>query len=218
MTLEFVEVPPKTKKAKSLVLLLHGYGSNERDLISLVPELGEGFDNTHFISVQAPFQHDSGFPGMYQWYSIQSRDDEYLFEGAKKAEPILKSFTEEQLERLKLKHNNLVVCGFSQGGMMTLHTFLRYPKKVAGIVSLSGYISGHKHLEKDITSKPSTLLIHGDMDDVVPPSSFEMAKKTLTKLEVPLEAHMLKGLSHGINYEAIRLTTKFLKNSLNVSS
>lgn len=214
MTLEFVEVPPKGKKAKSLILLLHGYGSNERDLISLVPELGDGFKDVHFISAQAPFQHDSGYPGMYQWYSIQSRDDEYLYEGAKKAEPLLKSFAEEQLERLKLKHSNLVVCGFSQGGMMTLHTFLRYPKQVAGLISLSGYISGHKHLEKEIKSKPPTLLIHGDVDDVVPTSSYEMAKKTLSSLDVPTEAHMLKGLGHGINYETIRLTIKFLKNVL----
>lgn len=217
MTLKFVEYQKnKNEIPEAMILLLHGYGSNAKDLISLAPELSEGLSKVVFISPNAPQIHDSGLGEMYQWYSLMNRSDETIYNGACESSPILEEFVQSQLSRFNIKPDKLIVCGFSQGGMMTLHTFLRFQEQLAGIISFSGYLSGLAHLEKEIKQKPKTLLIHGDMDDVVPPDALYDATNTLKKLHVPVESHMLSGLSHGINFAGIRIAKEFVKKCLSV--
>jgi phospholipase/carboxylesterase len=205
---EFIQ----TQTPSSLMILLHGYGSNCEDLISLAPDFATSLPDTNFISPNAPFPFELGGFGGYQWYSLLDRTDSVMFEGAVNASEILKQFIDEQLSRFKLSYKDLILAGFSQGGMMTLHNAVRFPEKIKAAICFSGYISGENKLEHGIRSKPRVLITHGIEDNVVPVESAKKAFKILDSYNVPTEIVLSPGLGHGIDIKCINAAKKFLES------
>lgn len=208
----FTEHLPQ-ESPNSLVIMLHGVGSNGQDLISLAPYLSQNLPNTAFISPDAPFACDMvppGYPNAYQWFSLQNRDPHAMLEGVKTVFPIVEGFIEEQLKRFDLKHKNLALLGFSQGTMTSLHVAPRLKHKIAGVLGYSGALLWDGPAEQTVPIH----LIHGESDDVVPVGARAQAQETLAKHGYTVTGHTTAGLTHSIDQHGIESGAAFLKSVL----
>lgn len=201
---------PKSGVVKKIVLFLHGYGSNGADLMSIAPIWQPSLPDTIFISPNAPFPM-SMFGG-YQWFGLERFDPDYLMKGALMAQPILEKFIDELLEKYGLQDQDLAIVGFSQGTMTALFTALQRLKPIAGVVGYSGslLLSG----AEKIKSKPPIVLIHGDMDPIVPVDASITAHNLLSSVGIDAALHRRPFLPHGIDEEGIKVGGEFLRKVL----
>ena len=139
MNLHYLIQEPKIIQEKNPVLiLLHGYGSNEEDLFSFAPELP---DDSYVISVRAPYDLQ---PYGHAWYAIHFDADENKFsdnEQAKESVTLIAGFIDEIVKQYPIDTKNVTLVGFSQGAILSYATALTYPEKIAKVVALSGYFN-----------------------------------------------------------------------------
>jgi len=200
-------------KPTSAIILLHGLGSNAEDLISLAPLLAPVLPNTVFISPNAPWPCDMA-PYGYQWFSLQDRSAENRWAGVQQAAPYLMQFVPEVAAEFGLPLGRIVMMGFSQGCMMSLHVALRLEEQIAGVVGLSGALIGPEHLEAEIRSRPPVLLAHGQMDPVVPYGAMAVAETVLQRNNVPVETITSPQMQHNIDDLVLTATAQFLMKIL----
>jgi phospholipase/carboxylesterase len=198
---------------KQLVVLLHGYGSNGADLISLAPMWRQLLPDALFVAPNAP-EHCPGAPGGYQWWALHDLGRAALAAGARHAAPMLDAWLDGLLAEHGLDESRMVLAGFSQGTMMALHVGVRRERALAGILGYSGMIAGPSLDAAEVRSKPPVLLIHGDADGIVPLSAYHHAHAELERLGFPLEGHVSHGLGHGVDPDGIALGGKFLQRVL----
>lgn len=192
--------PVSTGDVKSIVVFLHGLGSNGDDLIALAPYFANELPDTVFISPNAPEVCDMAPPGYgnsFQWFSLQDRDPDVMHRLAREASPKLDAFIKEVLQHYKLPASKLVLVGFSQGTMMSLYTGLTRQEPVAGIIGFSGaLINGPDELSNKETP---ILLVHGEQDDVVPFDAMAMAQHRLKEASYNVETLSRPDLAHSID-------------------
>ncbi len=205
--------PVSGGKPKSLVVLLHGYGSNGQDLIGLAPEYAAELPDTLFISPDAPFPCEAGFG--YQWFSLQSFTPIAMQAGAETAMPILNNFLDDLLKEYDIAPAKLALVGFSQGTMMSLYEAPRRSAPIAGVLGYSGALLGGEALiGKPNVSKCPIHLIHGDYDTVVPVAAFYHATTTLKMAGFDVTGSVTNGLPHSIDQKGINDGAAFLKKIL----
>lgn len=214
--LTFHEHLPKSKKPESLLILLHGYGSNGADLFSMkdqaIEVLGE---NIAILSPDAPFACEMGMGEDYrQWFSLSDYSKDKLDQGAKQAYPYVKDFILAQSTRLGLPLSKVVLAGFSQGCMMSLYTSLRLDEPLAAVIGWSGMLLGEDKLDDELKSRPKIQLWHGDQDDVVPPQMTGVAEEILKKHGLDVQAYLIKGMGHGVAPQQVVESFKFAKSCL----
>lgn len=201
------------QKPERLVVLLHGLGSNGKDLIALAPEFATVLPNTLFVSPDAPFPCDMA-PGMmdsYQWFSLIDRSPNKMLAGLKEAQPLLDEYLDTLLKEHDLPAAKMALVGFSQGTMMSLYTAPRRHEKIAGVLGYSGALFGDL---SEASHKPSVHLIHGDADDVVTVDAFHTAKTALEEAQFPFSGITVPGLGHGIDPRGLQSGKDFLKKIL----
>jgi phospholipase/carboxylesterase len=197
---------PPSGPATHLVVLCHGYGSDGNDLIGLAPHWQKALPHTGFVSPNAPER----VPGAgYQWFPLSRLDPQETLRGAEAAAPKLNAFLDAELARLELTGDRLALVGFSQGTMMSLYVGLRRKPAPAAIVGFSGMLTGAETLPH-LDAPPPVLLVHGDADQVIPPSALFMSATALGAAGVPVQWHLSKGLGHGIDPFGLGLAQKFL--------
>lgn len=209
----FYEHAPKSGTTKQLVILLHGVGSNGRDLISLAPMWAESLPDAMFISPDAPFHCDmvpAGYPDSYQWFSLQNRDPDIMLKGVQNVFPILEEFIEAQVKRFMLQYDKVALVGFSQGTMTSLYVAPRLKNKIAGVLGYSGALLW----DDKIRHKLPIHLIHGESDDVVSVEAWHAAREVLMKNDFPFSGHTTRGLIHSIDMDGITSGSAFLKQAL----
>ena len=202
---------------ESLVLLLHGLGSNGQDLISLAPLWAKQLPKTMFVSPDAPFACDMvppGYPNSYQWFSLQNRDPQVMLEGVKSAAPILNKFIQEQCDKYKVSASKCALVGFSQGTMMSLYTAPHYKETLAGVLGYSGALLWGADADDNTLKKMPIRLIHGEADDVVPVDAYHMARQLLEETGYDVSGHTTPGLPHSIDDAGISSGGEFLKTVL----
>jgi phospholipase/carboxylesterase len=213
-TLQGPSRPPRAGgKPKSLVVLLHGLGSDGNDLISLAPYWAPLLPETEFLAPHAPFPCDMA-PFGYQWFSFQERTPTAVLAGVRAAAPFLDAFLDEALVARGLDASRLVLVGFSQGTMMSLHVGLRRARPVAGIVGYSGRLIAEETLADELRSKPPVLLMHGTADEIVPFESLALAEASLKALGVPVTTVSRPGLGHSIDEIELAKGGEFLSTVL----
>lgn len=214
----FYESGPKNNDdVQSLVVMLHGVGSNGQDLISLAPMLSAYVPGAMFISPDAPFACDMvppGYPNAYQWFSLQNRDPHVMLEGVKSAFPLVEEFLESQLERYGLSADKLVLLGFSQGTMTSLHVAPRLKNKIAGVLGYSGALLWDQATDVDAMHKMPINLIHGEADDVVPVEAYHSARAKLQESGFEVDGHTTPYLAHSLDQAGIDAGGAFLKKVL----
>ena len=169
LSLHHLVKEPKIKKEKNpLLLLLHGYGSNEEDLFSFASELP---DDCYVISARAPFDM---MYGSYAWYAINFDADENKFSDigqARASRDIISRFIDELVSNYAIDEEDVTLIGFSQGCILSYAVAVSYPEKVRRVVAMSGYfnpeIAVDDYLENDFANL-KIFSSHGSVDQVVP--------------------------------------------------
>ena len=195
---------------KHIVLLLHGYGSNGADLISLAPHWQQALPDALFLAPNAPQRMHSG----YQWWPLLAFTPQALASGAAAAAPAVNAFIDRKLAQYRLGDADLALVGFSQGTMMALHVGLRRQAQVAGILGYSGMLTGAADLAHQKITKPPVLLIHGSADPVVPVSALHAAEHALRRMGVDVATHVSTGIGHSVDPVGLRLGAEFVKRVL----
>ncbi len=180
--------------ATACVIWLHGLGDSGDGFAPIVPELK--LPNNHavrFIFPHAPQQAVTINQGyvMRSWYDIKSMDlhNRADMAGVLESEIKVKALIKEQIDS-GIAASNIVLAGFSQGGVVGMFTGLRYPEKLAGIMALSCYLPNADALPEQLSvanSDTAILQQHGDNDDVVPLSAGKMANSLLQAKNYPVK-------------------------------
>ena len=210
-------IKPEDKNINNAVILLHGYGGDGNDIAPVTINWKRFLPNTIFVCPDGPEKCLIN-PMGYQWFDLNSEDEEYISKKALEAEDILKKFIAEIKNKFNLLNSNICLSGFSQGCMMSINVGLSGKEKFAGILGFSGKIINKIDLDKRIFSKPSTLLIHGDQDEIVPPVNLLEAKDFFERNKIDIVTKMIKGCGHNIPVEASSTGLIFLKKIFNIKS
>ena len=176
LSLEYQVREPKIIVDKNpLLLLLHGYGSNDSDLFSFASELP---DEYYVISARAPYDLQYG---SYAWYAINFDADQNKFSDHDQAilsRDLVVKFIEELKVKFPIDSSNITLIGFSQGSILSYSIALSYPNIVQRVGALSGYLNLDINSENYQNNDFSNLKIftsHGTVDQVIP---VEWARKT----------------------------------------
>jgi len=207
-------MPPKRGgKPDTLVILLHGYGSNGADLIGLAPFWADLAPGAVFVAPNG-IEDVPQAPGGFQWFPITSLDPHLMESGVRQAAQSVDRFIDRELEKYGLDPSRLALVGFSQGTMMALHVGLRRTQQIAGILGFSGVLVGGRTLKDEMRAKPPVLLIHGDRDPTIPiPAMFDSAE-ALAEAGHGAQWHISYGVPHSIGPDGLELGGAFLANCL----
>ena len=201
-------------RPKQIVLLLHGFGSNGADLISLAPHWQRGLPDALFLAPNAP-QRLSSLTAGYQWWPLTAFTSQALASGATSAAPAITAFIDRKLAQYELADANLAIVGFSQGTMMALHVGLRRPHRLAAIVGYSGMITGAQELAHLPITKPPVLLVHGSTDPIIPVAALHAAQSALEHLGIDVTTHVSNGVGHTVDPVGLRIGGEFVAKTLN---
>ena len=204
--------PQNDMKINSAIILLHGYGGDGKDISMLSLNWKRYLPNTIFICPNGHEQCPIN-PTGYQWFDLTKDDPNYILEESIKAEKKLNKFLLEIKNEYNLENNKICLSGFSQGCMMSINLGLTSEQEYNCIVGFSGKIINIIDLKDRKKNSTKTLLIHGDLDDIVSPTHLLEAKDFLLREKINVETHLLKNCGHHIPIEASSIALKYiLKN------
>ena len=207
--------PEKNISITSAIILLHGYGGDGKDISMLTLNWKRFLPNTIFL---CPDGHEicSINPSGYQWFDLSNDDPNYILEESKKSEKKINEFIKEVKKNYNLKNSQICLSGFSQGCMMSINLALTSNENYNCVVGFSGKIIDKKDLLKRKTSSTKMLLMHGDMDEVVPPNNLLEAKDFMIRNNIQVETKIIKNCEHHIPIEASSLALNYIKNNFKV--
>ncbi len=212
--LDTVTIPPENGESiKYAVILFHGYGGDGKDISMLTLNWRRFLKNTVFI---CPNGHEicEINPTGFQWFDLSKNDEEYILRKSIKAENIIKNFINEIKIKYNLSNSNIVLCGFSQGCMMSINSGFTSEEEFNCIVGFSGKIINKKDLQLRIKNKSKVLLIHGEQDEIVSSNFLLEAKDFFERNKIYVETNLIKNCGHNIPIEASSIALKFIKNNL----
>jgi phospholipase/carboxylesterase len=203
--------PEKNNDINNAIILLHGYGGDGKDISMLSLNWKRHLPNTIFI---CPNGHEPCLinPSGFQWFDLTNDDNDYILEQSLKAESTIKKFIDEIKNEYKLDNNKICLSGFSQGCMMSINVGLTSKNEYNCIVGFSGKIINTSNLSRRKKNLTRTLLIHGELDDVVSPTHLLEAKDFLIRNNVSIETHLIKNCGHHIPIEASSIALNYILN------
>lgn len=210
LTLPYLVHQPKTKSANTPVLILmHGYGSNEADLFELKDNLPQ---NLLIISLRAPMPMGNN---SYQWFGMEMTNGKMLGNRKDIANSVakVKAMIPAIVKKYKTDASQIYLSGFSQGGMMSYEVGLTSPELLKGIAPLSGKIFEPLKAQVKITPALKKLRIfigHGDADNRVAYNFGTEANTYLKQMNLNPEFHTYNGMAHSINQQEIADLSKWL--------
>ena len=196
--------PVSGRRPQSLVILLHGYGSNGEDLIGLASHWRHTLLDTFFVAPDAP-EPCPDAPGGFQWWPVWTTERTV---GVRAAAAPLNAFIDAELSRHGLDETKLVLVGFSQGAMLALHVAPRRKQQVAGVVAYSGMLISAD--AEELITRPPILLVHGDADPMVPVAGLHHAQASLVGAGFDVKTSVRPGLGHSIDMTGLDLGGAFL--------
>jgi phospholipase/carboxylesterase len=220
--LELISTSTKNNsKIDASIIWLHGLGADGYDFEPIVQKLN--LPNIRFILPHAPdmaVSRNSGYimPAWYDLYGApnnktgHSKEDE---DGITNSQNYVNSLIHNELNR-GMSAGRIVIAGFSQGGAIALHTALRYPQKLGGVLALSTYLPVKTKLASEMNPANASIPIfmaHGVFDDVI---SLDMCKISLQILQsnhYSVSWHEYN-MAHSVCVEEIGDIREFLKQVL----
>ena len=187
--------PLSGKKPKNIIILLHGYGGDGKDISLLTLNWKRFLPDTVFLCPNG-FENCSINPSGFQWFDLSNEDEQFILEQSLVAEKKLTMYISEVKEFYKLNNSDICLSGFSQGCMMCIN------------------IINKKNLLNRIRSKPKMFLLHGDKDNTVLPTHLLDAKEFFFKNDYKIKTKLLKNCEHHISIQASSLGLEFVKKNL----
>lgn len=197
--------PPAERPGRPLLILLHGYGSDERDLFALAPHLPQRFV---IAAVRAPLAPPWPAPG-FSWYPIEgleNRDPRHVTAAASR----LIEFTDVATDA---PHVGLL--GFSQGAAIALQALRLDPRRFAFAVNLSGYVTpGELPGDAELAAlRPPVFWGRGTNDDVIPEFLVAHTTQWLPGFS-DLSGRVYPGLTHSVSEQELLDVHAFLEKRL----
>ena len=201
--------PDENNEIKNAIILLHGYGGDGKDISMLSLNWKRYLPNTIFI---CPNGHEPCAinPSGFQWFDLSKDDPDYILKESTKAEKKLFTFLDEIKNEYNLENKNICLSGFSQGCMMSINLGITSSQEYNCIVGFSGKIINQKDLKSRKKTSTSTLLIHGDSDQVVSPSFLLEAKDFFIRNNIEIETHLVKNCDHHIPIQASSIALNYI--------
>ena len=201
---------------RAAVIWLHGLGADGHDFEPVVPRLGLAADaGIRFVFPHAPVRPvtvNGGMP-MRAWYDIAGIGPGYRedLEGLDRSAAAVRALVARESAR-GVPPGAIVLAGFSQGGAVALHTAVRHPAALAGVMALSTYLPGSGRLPREATAASRAtpiLMVHGRRDPVVPFELGEAARDALEAAGYRVEWHAFD-MGHEVIPEELRLLGRWL--------
>lgn len=193
-----VLTPQVTVTNPPLLIMLHGYGSNEADLFSFANAL-----NNRFVVVSARAPRALGFGG-FAWYDIDFTGNSSRFgkpEQALESLEKVRAFILEIQERYQTNKSRTVLMGFSQGAIISYAISLRYPELISKVVAMSGYIFKEimpLNISTTAIKQLEFFVSHGTQDEVIPIDWARMSADWLKRMQLKHD-YFEYAMGHGIN-------------------
>ena len=207
--------PEKDLPINNAIILLHGYGGDGKDISMLALNWKRFLPNTIFLCPNGPEICSLNSKG-FQWFDLTKEDSEYILEQSKKSEKKLNKFISEVKSEYDLKNSQICVLRFSQGCMMSINLGLINNENYNCVVGFSGKILNKEDLFRRKTSNTKMLLIHGELDTIVPPTSLLEAKDFLIRNNIEVHTSMIKNCEHNISVEAVSIALNYIKNNFKI--
>ncbi len=195
--LNSIPVSPKLEPT-SLFVALHGLGANCNDLTPFVPELN--LPDYWFEFPDAPLPHPE-VPGGKMWYDVSNKE----FPGLVESRQMLINWLVSLESKTGIPLSKTILCGFSQGGAMTMDVGVTLP--LAGLIILSGYL--HSPLQPSVEQLPPVLMVHGIEDPVVPIQQGRRSRDTFTNLGANIQYQEFD-MGHEIRPPILKLIRSFV--------
>jgi phospholipase/carboxylesterase len=181
---------------------LHGWGANAEDVASLLPLLN--LPNYQFVLPNAPYPYPNSAIGR-AWYDLRV---ENMYQGLAESRQLLIDFLQSLESTTGVPLSRTILCGFSQGGAMTLDVGSKLP--LAGLAVMSGYLHPDALIADQKGISP-ILISHGRYDQVVPLQAAVKARETVKSLGVEAEYHEFD-MGHEINLQTLEVLRNFVVN------
>lgn len=204
--------PSRNDGPPPLLVLLHGYGSNEHDLFGLAPYLDERF---LIVSARAPL---AMMPGAYAWFELGFAEAGITIDlaQAEASRERIVAFIDEAVAVYGAHAGRVYMLGFSQGAIMSAAVTLTRPELVAGAVLMSGRVLGEMppsaETLESLIDKPF-LVVHGTLDTVLPIANGRASREFLSRLPVALEYHEYQ-MGHEVSAQSLADVNSWLRKRL----
>ena len=219
------EIVESKNKAKYCVIWLHGLGADGNDFKGIVPQLNLPNDNVRFL-----FPHADNMPvtinmgmTMRAWYDIKSLDSDSLNrivdnQGIQNSINNINNLINEQIEK-GISSENILLIGFSQGGVIATYTTITNTKKLAGAIALSTYLpawNDFKSNVSDINKNSNYLVCHGTHDQVLPEILGKTLSDTLQSEGFKNQYKSYQFMQHSVCPQEIEDISKFIQQTFNL--
>ncbi len=202
-------IPPKSGgQPRQLVVILHGYGADGENLVDLGQSWSEMLPDAEFVVPNGIEPCEMGIG--YQWFGLRDYTPFNIRAGLDRTTPLVAKWIKAELQARSLPLEALSLVGFSQGTMLSLDLMFH----LQGVKNILGYSGAfYPPVAKTLSdSRPNVMLVHGDMDMVVPYMAFNEALKNLCHYNLNPESLTCSGLGHSIDMQGLQAGGHFLKN------
>lgn len=207
-----VNLPKVKSERPPVIIILHGYGANERDLF----DIARSYDG-RFLSFALRGTHSKD--GACWWYDIEWSNDsikKHNYDQLKESKAKIFSFISQACKAYRADSNKVYIMGFSQGAIIAYDMLLSKPQKIKGIVALSGRLLPETKGIKPVGLKPGTntcFIGHGYSDNIIKPVESEKAAAYLKGVNVKVTAKTYQ-MPHSISGDELNDIKQFLKKQL----
>ena len=203
----FYIVQKSNQEEKSpLIVLLHGYGSNEKDLFSFKEYLPK---DATVVSFRAPLKL---FEDMYAWYQIYFENNVKSFDekSAQLSNNLIVDKIKEIAKLYKCDYKRITLIGFSQGAILGFAVALMSNNLIKNLVALSGYVE-EKIIDFRSISSPNIYISHGINDDVIPHLDSKKTLQILNKSKIKYDYYKFNQ-GHGVNMDNLNSFLKWIQD------
>lgn len=193
------------EKPNTVIIMFHGYGSNKEDLISLSPYLNT--NDLEIVSLQAPENCDIGFG--FQWFGNVFGGLKARYDGCVNVNNTVKNMINHIKNKYNIENKNIILMGFSQGGMVCLHHAFQEKEKYKGLIILSSMFINYDNFINKIIPGDKILACHGEIDDVIPIKNAEESYKLINQNDI--EYYSIPQIGHGIDETVISHINNFIE-------
>lgn len=211
LSLQYILVVPSdvpNSEPLPLVVVLHGRGADANDLADLAPHIDDGYRFV-FPNAPRPFEPAPGMSFGFSWFDGWPPQGNSLAE----SRDLLLRFLAELLDRYPTPDGQVVLAGFSQGGLMSLDVGFRTPQALAGIVVMSGAIAENDLPDLRARREQPVIIVHGLQDDMIPVLAARRTRRILEEHGIEPEYHEFP-MGHFVIPESLTAVGDFIRKVL----
>ena len=214
MTLTHHQLHARSDQIRSLVVLLHGFGSNGQAMLGLARTLSMALPDTTFLAPDAP-DAALGRPGGRMWFPIPELGGSSAEEADLRLQAsarLLDAFLDDQLAAYGLPAFAMALFGFSQGAGLAYEVGPRRRDQLAGVIAVAGRMKRKDALAADVRSRPPFLILTGAEDHLLASDETNLAAAALSQARIPAMRVLMAGTGHGFSDVGLAAARDFLKS------